>query len=527
MTHLAFPNIRRDGPRSSRFWGCVRCLSLPVEQSPLGPPYARTELRTFYPEVTARAVALLIPEAQEHSTEIYHIADAGLTMWQGPSMEFTYLLAQIRCSRPLALQAADDLGDIWCTGAVGIEGTMPVLKTVTQAGFQAKLAGFCAQTQDHLFFVPQGNLTGEARGLCATSQVSVLSLTDFRLQRAVAPEAGRWTGPPAVIGVGTLELPRVVATLFQPPKDAQMDDRPPYKYLDPFEPRDAGIFHGRDHDIARLQRAFSASRLLIVYGASGMGKTSLVQAGLLPSLAAERYAWVIVRLVEAHPTEDIKKALVNTFGIDRQYLAAEQPLVEAVRAAAMAVRKTVIIVVDQGEEMFQRYPRVVRQQFARDLGVCLDEASLDVQVIMTLREDYFHRLGEFQDTIPRVFNHTLRLTRLTSEQALEAMVQPVQQAGWDIDATLVEEVVLPLLLEVAQEVATPLVDEDAGIDPPLLAIVCDALYEHAAQAQRTTIGPEDYAALGDIRTILGRYLETTLPQFGTQQRQARAVLKTW
>jgi hypothetical protein len=59
----------------------------------------------------------------------------------------------------------------------------------------------------------------------------------------------------------------------------------------------------------------------------------------------------------------------------------------------------------------------------------------------------------------------------------------------------------------------------------LLQIVCDALYQRAQDAGRTTIGAEEYAAIGDVRGALGQYLETTLRQFGREQPQARAVLK--
>jgi hypothetical protein len=86
--------------------------------------------------------------------------------------------------------------------------------------------------------------------------------------------------------------------------------------------------------------------------------------------------------------------------------------------------------------------------------------------------------------------------------------------GWSIDEALVAEVILPQLDEL-----------EKGIEPPLLQIVCDALYQQAQDAGRTSIGAEEYAALGDVRQALGRYLEATLPQFGPQQPQARAVLK--
>ena len=537
VMHLAFPNVRRDSHGRPQFWGCVRWRSLSAGTPALGEPYGRTtELRGLDDAIVDMAIEILVPEwrAQGYTVELYHIADEGLKYWQGPSMAFTYLLAAIRCARPLALTTVGNLGDVWCTGALGqlapngqdIPVTTPILKAVTPAEFQAKLAGFCTQPQDRLFFVPSSNITDEEKALCEKHGVQVLSFAGFRERLHTA--RGGWTEPPAVIRVGTLELGRLVATLFQPPAHqpgkgtgGEEDRRLPYKFLDSFGPADAEIFSGRDGDIARLQREFYASRCLILFGASGTGKTSLVQAGLLPSLPAERYAWVPVRLLDAHPTDAIKAALANEWGVDQQ----TKPLHEAIRAATTTLGKAVVIVLDRGEELFQHHARTVRQQFARDLGKCLDTASLDVHVLITVREDYYHRLGEFQDLIPTIFHHIMYVTRLTPEQAVAAVVEPAQQRGWHIDETLVEEVLVPQLVKMAQERATPLADEDACIEPPLVQIVCHALAQHAAQAHRTTIGAQDYAALGDIRTILGRYLETTLQQFGAEQRQARAILK--
>jgi conflict system STAND superfamily ATPase/WD40 domain-containing protein len=137
-----------------------------------------------------------------------------------------------------------------------------------------------------------------------------------------------------------------------------------------------------------------------------------------------------------------------------------------------------------------------------------------VHFIIALRDDYFSVLAEFQEAIPDLFTHEMRVARFTHAQALAAAVEPVKRVGWSIDEALVAEVILPQLDEV-----------EKGIEPPLLQIVCDALYQQAQDAGRTSIGAEEYAALGDVRQALVRYLDATLRQFGQQQPQARAVLK--
>jgi WD40 repeat protein len=285
----------------------------------------------------------------------------------------------------------------------------------------------------------------------------------------------------------------------------------PYKFLDYFEPEDADLFFGRDREIRRLQLKFHNARLLILHGESGTGKTSLIRAGLIPRLSPESYIPAYVRAWQ-EPTQAIKEAMVHQLGVDHRNL--DMPLAEFLDAETAHLSKTVVVILDQFEEFFLRFPREVRQRFHQELGACMAASHLDVHVVLSLRDDYFARLGEFQDTIPDIFTHEMYLARLTPEQAFLAAVEPVKRVGLSIDESMVTERILPQLNE-----------GDQGIQPPLLQIVCDALYQRAHDAGHTAIGEEECAALGDIREVLGRYLERTLRQFGQERRQARAVLK--
>jgi hypothetical protein len=297
---------------------------------------------------------------------------------------------------------------------------------------------------------------------------------------------------------------------YQPTAEAR---RPvsPYKFLDYFEPEDADMFFGRDQEIRQLQRKFHAARLLILHGESGTGKTSLIRAGLLPRLSPESYVPVYVRSLQ-EPARAIKEAMVRQLGVDQRH--QDLPLAQFLDAETAHLSKTVVVILDQFEEFFLRLPLEVRRLFHQELGACVAAAHLDVHFIIALRDDYFSALAEFQDAIPDLFTHEMRLARFTHAQALAAAVEPVKRVGWNIDETLVAEVILPQLDEL-----------EKGIEPPLLQIVCDALYQQAQDAGRTSIGAEEYATLGDARQALGRYLDTTLRQFGQQQPQARAVLK--
>jgi hypothetical protein len=303
----------------------------------------------------------------------------------------------------------------------------------------------------------------------------------------------------------------VFATRYQRPTTARQFTSP-YKFLDYFTPEDADLFYGREQEIGELQRKFHRARLLVLHGESGTGKTSLIRAGLIPRLAPESYVPVYVRAV-AESTQAIKEEMIRQLGVDRRHI--DLPLAAFLDAETAYLSKTVVLILDQFEEFFLRFPPEVRQLLHRELGACVAAAHLDVHIIISLREDYFSALAEFQTTIPDIFTHEMRLARLTQAQALQAAVEPVKRVGLSIDETLVAGVILPLLDQ-----------EGHGIEPPLLQIVCDAMYQHAQNAGRTAIGSEDYNAIGDVQGALRQYLERTLRQFGTAQPQARTVLKS-
>jgi hypothetical protein len=214
----------------------------------------------------------------------------------------------------------------------------------------------------------------------------------------------------------------------------------PYKFLDYFEPEDADLFFGRDQEIRQLQRKFHAARLLILHGESGTGKTSLIRAGLLPRLSSESYVPVYVRALQ-EPARAIKEAMVRQLGVDQRHL--DLPLAQFLDAETAHLSKTVVVILDQFEEFFLRLPLEVRRLFHQELGACVAASHLDVHFIIALRDDYFSSLAEFQDAIPDLFTHEIRLARFTHAQALAAAVEPVKRVGWSIDEVLIAKVILP------------------------------------------------------------------------------------
>jgi AAA ATPase domain len=160
------------------------------------------------------------------------------------------------------------------------------------------------------------------------------------------------------------------------PKRIWNSSRPPYPGLEAFTEQDAAIFFGREAEIAalldRLQPTLAdpAHRFMAVIGPSGVGKSSLVQAGLIPRLAKLRSRWVVVPplVPEDQPTRSLAynlAAVLPSTSVDA--LSAElgddsaalvRP-VEQLRAASGGRAVSVLLVIDQAEELLTESPRVL------------------------------------------------------------------------------------------------------------------------------------------------------------------------
>ncbi|GAK54714.1 WD-40 repeat protein [Candidatus Moduliflexus flocculans] len=286
----------------------------------------------------------------------------------------------------------------------------------------------------------------------------------------------------------------------------------PYKFLDYYNPEDADIFFGRDREIRLLEQKFHNTRLLVLHGESGTGKTSLIRAGLMPRLSPEVFVPVYVRVLH-DPLREIKRELLRQLALPDEHLL-DKPFAEFLTVVTERVSKTVIIVFDQFEEFFLRFDDEARRRVIAELAACLTETRLDVKFLIAIRSDYFALLAAFEEAIPQVFTHQIHLERLTEAQAVEAVIKPAERLGIQVDEPMVQIKLLPELLA-----------KDGGIEPPLLQIVCDALYQHAQNDGRSVVDMRDYEAVGDVTGALGNYLHEKLRQFGKHQATARAALK--
>lgn len=283
--------------------------------------------------------------------------------------------------------------------------------------------------------------------------------------------------------------------------------RRPFVFLDAYQANDADLFAGRQHEIATLSQKILAHRLVVLTGASGTGKTSLLHAGVGPNLGSD-WRMVTVRPFR-NPLDEARRALQPLAAV----AAPAASLKDLLLAAETAIEQRLVVVFDQFEELFLYSGEQTREDFVQQLAECVSHADLDTRFVISVRDDYFVRLGAFEGELPGIFHNVFILKPLEREQAHRAVLEPLHRLGLDIDAS-----VLNLII---RELGQQKTNGQTAVDPPQLQIVLDQLYDEMLQRGDTRITQADYDKLGGVAKALPAYLRQVL----ARQPQAKAVLE--
>jgi len=304
-----------------------------------------------------------------------------------------------------------------------------------------------------------------------------------------------------------------LAAGHQPPPER------PYKALESFTEGDSAIFAGREAESESLTNRILAHRLTVVYGESGSGKTSLLQAGVRPRLAQQR---ALLANLSLDPDQPLMREILNCLqaaaipaGLPRQEIEDPAALI---RAYQETLGGPVVLAIDPFEQILSAYPPDGQSAVAAILKSLLADDSLDVRIVLVIREDFLGHMHALERQIPGLLTVRFRLEKLGREAARAAIVEPARvfKIKW-------EE---PLIQTLLDELNT---GNGGGIWPPQLQIICDRLYnaaqEESGAQENFRITTELYARLGGASRLLGDYLEEVIAKFPSEQRElARRLL---
>jgi WD40 repeat protein len=299
----------------------------------------------------------------------------------------------------------------------------------------------------------------------------------------------------------------------------------PFKGLAPFEASDvdALLFFGRDRERELIVANLLASRLTVLYGPVGVGKSSLLRAGVAHRLRQEvgpdgrpDYAVVVFDAWSEDPWASLRTAI------------------DAELAGRDTAETDVLLLVDQTEEYFLYHEREDGPgTFAGELPGLVTDPSLRMSVLLAIREDALARLDRFKGSIPNLFSNYLRLDHLNRDDARAAILGPVDRynrlAGehFEVEDALVEAVL--------DETAVGQVDFGSGgagrvaaeqgeqrVEAPYLQLVLRRLWDAERAEQSDTLKLATFERLGGAEAIVRAHLERALADLDQRERDLAA-----
>jgi WD40 repeat protein len=313
----------------------------------------------------------------------------------------------------------------------------------------------------------------------------------------------------------------------------------PYKGLRPFEDTsvDALLFFGRDREREVIAANLMAARFTVLYGASGVGKSSVLRAGVvhhLRELGRVRAEFAVA--VFAGWSEDpvlgissvVQEALAE-LGVTAP--ATEGPLGDRLASWSDLFGGEIYLVLDQFDEYFLYHGQDGGGPLVDQLPSLVTEPGLRANVLLGIREEALARLDVFKARIPGLFANYLRLERLEPDAARVAIVGPLERwaglAGGEpveIEAGLVEAVLDSVTAaDFAGNGAGPIAQRPA-IEPPYLQMVMERLWEAERAAGSQILRQSTLEELGGARTIVAEHLDRSLASLAPAERDTAATM---
>jgi WD40 repeat protein len=324
----------------------------------------------------------------------------------------------------------------------------------------------------------------------------------------------------------------------------------PYKGLAPFEDSelDATFFFGREREREIIAANLIAYRLTVLYGASGVGKSSVLRAGVVYQL--RRQALENKELL-GHPQlsiaalsgwsgdpvaellGDVHRELMRVFG-EELVAAPKERLADSLETWCSELGCELYLVLDQMDEYFLYHED--DEAFAREFAEAATREGLRVNFLVAIREDMLAKLDHFKGRIPNLFSNYLRLDHLDRDAARAAIEGPIRRYD-ELVAPDLRVSIEPALVEAVldQTVAgrVRLVDDEPSeeraerpgrVEAPYLQLVMQRLWEEEQGSGSRTLRLSTLERLGGATQIVRTHLTAALDALSPPEQDLAETL---
>ena len=294
----------------------------------------------------------------------------------------------------------------------------------------------------------------------------------------------------------------------------------PYKGLHHYDVNDASLFFGRERVTKELVEHLRQHRFLAVVGASGSGKSSVVQAGMIPALqqgmveinGQSSQHWLFHIMT---PGNNPLRALAVTLTRDVESVTAAETLEADLhqssksldlflyRQIAEHVPAHLLLVIDQFEELFTQCddPETRRLLVENLITVLNNEKQDRLTLILTLRADFYSQAVQLEELRPLLQTQQKIVGPMNQEELRAAIERPAKKTGWLLQPGLIETIL-----------------QDVGHEPGGLPLLSHALKATWERRDGRTLTLGGYQAAGGVQQAIAHAADNVYDNLTLEQR---------
>ena len=324
----------------------------------------------------------------------------------------------------------------------------------------------------------------------------------------------------------------------------KLKEQGPYVGPRPFESQHKEIFFGRKRETDEIISLIISHRVLVLYAQSGAGKTSLINASVIPALDDEGFDILPITRVRGLIPDDIKlKEVSNPYVYNSiiSWAEEESKLYELTKTSIEDFLENRqrkededglplprIIIFDQFEELFTSYHTrwKDRKQFFTQVVQALEKDPL-LRIIFTIREDYLAQIDPFSAYFPEKLRNRFRLECLRKNAALLAIKEPLTKTNLSISEEVAETLITDLL-SIRVETYEGKIEHVSGeyVEPVQLQVVCESLWRDLP-SDVTVITSHHLKAFGDVDQALTMFYEKSINDTINRTSIKEGDLRSW
>ncbi|MEH1970556.1 nSTAND1 domain-containing NTPase [Nostoc sp.] len=234
----------------------------------------------------------------------------------------------------------------------------------------------------------------------------------------------------------------------------------PYKGLERFEAEDSDRFYGRKKLIQSLTNYLEENNIIFILGASGSGKSSLVQAGIIPEISGKiKYLFKLCFVPSKDPFKSFSSKIDDFFARNREkYEESEERIDQLVEQLTQSPQEgnTILkiieeikkekddcglIFIDQFEEVFTLTKEEKRNNFIENLISLINIRNQKIQIILAMRNDFYPQLGAYSEFLSVTQSHIRNVLDMTDRELRLVIKNPAAKHGVKVEEDLIAQII--------------------------------------------------------------------------------------